>query len=152
MKHTLTHIAPLVAALMLGAAPAAHAAPAGAAAQAEAPVKVVYHINDASVATAALHNVNNELNAAPNTKVVVVAHGKGIDFLLNDAKDGKGNAYEPEVAALKARGVSFRVCHNTLQSRHLNDDAVIMEAEVVPSGVAEVARLQAKEGYVYIKP
>jgi len=27
-----------------------------------------------------------------------------------------------------------------------------MEAKVVPSGVAEVARMQAKEGYVYLKP
>lgn len=152
MKHTLTQIAPLVAALILSAAPAAHAKPVTATAQAEAPVKVVYHINDASVARAALHNIDNHLNAAPDTQIVVVTHGKGIDFLLNDAKDAKGAAYEPEVAALKARGVSFRVCHNTLQSRHLNNDAVIMEADVVPSGVAEVARLEAKEGYVYIKP
>jgi hypothetical protein len=37
-------------------------------------------------------------------------------------------------------------------SRKLGPDAVIMEAKVVPSGVAELARLQAKEGYVYIKP
>jgi intracellular sulfur oxidation DsrE/DsrF family protein len=29
---------------------------------------------------------------------------------------------------------------------------VVMEASVVPSGVAEVARLQAKEGFVYLRP
>jgi intracellular sulfur oxidation DsrE/DsrF family protein len=27
-----------------------------------------------------------------------------------------------------------------------------MEAKIVPSGVAEVARLQAKEGFMYLKP
>lgn len=98
-----------------------------------------------------MNNINNELNASPTDKIVVVAHGKGIDFLLNDAKDDKG-AYESQVAALKNRGVDFRVCNNTLHARKLGPDAVIMEAKVVPSGVAELARLQAKEGYVYIKP
>ncbi|WP_296635415.1 DsrE family protein [Thiobacillus sp. SCN 63-57] len=152
MTRTLT---PLLAALLLATAPMAHAAqPAEAAAPAAAAsdaIKVVYHINDASVARAAMRNVDNELNADPNTKIVVVTHGKGIDFLLNDAKDDKG-AFEPQVAALKNRGVDFRVCNNTLHSRHLGPDAVIMEASVVPSGVAETARLQAKEGYVYMKP
>jgi intracellular sulfur oxidation DsrE/DsrF family protein len=28
----------------------------------------------------------------------------------------------------------------------------MMDAQVVPSGVAEIGRLQAKEGYVYLKP
>jgi len=98
-----------------------------------------------------MRNIDNELNASPTDKIVVVTHGKGIDFLLNDAKDDKG-AFESQVAALKNRGVDFRVCNNTLMSRKLGPDAVIMEAKVVPSGVAELARLQAKEGYVYIKP
>jgi len=114
-------------------------------------VKVIYHINDASVARAAMNNINNELNASPTDRIVVVAHGKGIDFLLNDAKDDKGD-FESQVAALKNRGVDFRVCNNTLHSRKLDSDDVIMEARVVPSGVAELARLQAREGYVYIKP
>lgn len=113
--------------------------------------KVVYHVNDASVARMALRNIENHLNASPGVRIVVVAHGKGIDFLLNDAKDNKG-AYEPQVADLKNRGVEFRVCRNTLKGRNLDDSAVIMEASVVPSGVAEIAHLQAQEGYVYLKP
>jgi hypothetical protein len=113
--------------------------------------KVVYHINDASVARIAMRNVDNHLAAAPDAKIVVVTHGKGIDFLLNDAKDDKG-AYQGQVAGLKEKGVEFRVCRNTLKSRNLGDDAVIMEAQVVPSGVAEIGKLQAKEGYVYLKP
>lgn len=149
MTRVLT---PLLAALLLASVPMAHAAQqAEAAAPAADEIKVVYHINDASVARAAMNNVNNELNASPGDKIVVVAHGKGIDFLLNDAKDDKG-AFEAQVAALKDRGVDFRVCNNTLQSRKLGPDAVIMEAKVVPSGVAEITRLEAKEGYVYIKP
>jgi uncharacterized protein len=151
MIRTLT---PLFTALLLATMPIAHAAPlaeAAAPAAAADEIKVVYHVNDASVARAAMNNINNELNASPNDKIVVVTHGKGIDFLLNDAKDEKG-AFEPQVAALKNRGVDFRVCNNTLNSRKLGPDAVIMEAKVVPSGVAEITRLEAKEGYVYIKP
>jgi len=95
--------------------------------------------------------VENHINAAPDAKIVVVTHGKGIDFLLNEATDDKG-AFAPQVAGLKEKGVEFKVCRNTLKGRKLTDAAVIMEAQVVPSGVAEIGKLQAKEGYVYLKP
>jgi hypothetical protein len=49
-------------------------------------------------------------------------------------------------------GVEFRVCHNTLESRHIDPANVVAEAKVVPSGVAEIVRLQAREGFVYLKP
>jgi intracellular sulfur oxidation DsrE/DsrF family protein len=154
MTRTLT---PLLAALLLAAVPVAQAAPtakaaATAAAPAAAEEKVVYHINDASVARVALRNIQNHITAAPDAKIVVVTHGKGIDFLLNDAKDDKGEPYQTQVAGLKERGVDFRVCRNTLKGRKLDDNAVMMDASVVPSGVAEIGRLQAKEGFVYLKP
>ena len=56
------------------------------------------------------------------------------------------------MSALAARGVVFDVCNNTLQSRKIDPGNLLMETKIVPSGVAEVARLQAKEGYVYLKP
>jgi len=120
-------------------------------AMAEEQEKVVYHINDASLARTALRNMENHLSASPGTRIVVVTHGKGIDFLLNEAKDDKG-PYQAQVAGLVNQGVSFRVCRNTLKSRKLSDADVIVEAGVVPSGVAEVGRLQAREGFVYLKP
>ena len=116
-------------------------------------VKVVYHVNT-GVETAAviLNNINNELNASPSDKIVVVTHGPGIDFLLSDAKDSKGREFSGQVSALAARGVDFRVCHDTLETRTIDAGRLLMESQVVPSGVAEVARLQAKEGFVYLKP
>lgn len=113
--------------------------------------KVVYHINDASNARIAMRNIENHLSASPGAKIVVVTHGKGIDFLLNDAKDDKG-VFQGQVAGLKSQGVDFRVCRNTLKGRNLTDDAVILEGTVVPSGVAEIGKLQAREGFVYLKP
>jgi intracellular sulfur oxidation DsrE/DsrF family protein len=149
MKRTVLLTA-LLAAFAITPIHAAHAA-APQAAAATTQVKVVYHINDASVARIAMRNVENHINADPEAKIVVVTHGKGIDFLLNDAKDEKGK-FAPQVAGLRDRGVEFRVCRNTLKGRKLDDDAVIMEAQVVPSGVAEIGKLQALEGYVYLKP
>jgi hypothetical protein len=152
MTRTLT---PLLAALLLATAPMTHAAPvaeAAAPAAAASEEKVVYHVNDSDNATAALRNIQNHLDAAPDAKIVVVTHGKGIDFLLSGAMDKNGNPYEPNVQALKARGVDFRVCNNTLKSRKIDPGTVLPEASIVPSGVAEIGTLQAQEGYVYLKP
>lgn len=144
---------PLTFALLLGGAPALCAAAAQeSAALAAAQEKVVYHVTDSANAMMALRNAQNHLSASSDVHIVVVTHGNGIDFLLNDAQDSNGNPYEPLVQTLKAKGVDFRVCNNTLKSRKLDAAAVIPEATVVPSGVAEVGRLQAKEGYVYLKP
>jgi len=142
-------LAALGLALSLGLALMATAVPQGLAA--EPAEKVVYHLNDASLARTALRNIENHLSASPEVKIVVVTHGKGIDFLLNEAKDDKG-AFAPQVAGLKEKGVDFRVCRNTLKGRKLDDSAVSMEAQIVPSGVAEIGRLQARDGFVYLKP
>ncbi|MBI1626815.1 DsrE family protein [Comamonas suwonensis] len=116
-------------------------------------IKVVYHVNtDVETAAAILNNISNELNASPSDKIVVVTHGPGVDFLLNNAKDSKGREFSGQVSALAGRGVEFKVCNNTLQTRKIDESRLLMETSIVPSGVAEVARLQAKEGFVYLKP
>ncbi len=120
---------------------------------AEREEKVVYHITDSANATAALNNIRNHLNASPKAKIVVVAHGAGIDFLLDGAKNKNGNPYDVVVQQLVDTGhVQFRVCNNTLEARKIDKKLVIPEATIVPSGVAEVARLQIQEGYAYLKP
>ena len=124
-----------------------------AASAAWAQVKVVYHLNEGiAQASRALPNIRNHLTADPTAKIVVVTHGPGIDFLLDGASNTKGQPFSGDIADLVARGVEFRVCNNTLQSRNISKDKVVMEAQIVPSGVAEVARLQAKDGFVYLRP
>ena len=116
-------------------------------------IKAVYHVNTGVESAARiLGNVTNHLNAEPKAKIVVVTHGAGIGLLLSDAKDDKGREFSGQVSALASRGVEFHVCKNTLESRKIDEDRLLMEAKIVPSGVAEVARLQAKEGFVYLKP
>ncbi|HCY17353.1 MAG: hypothetical protein A2Z93_13495 [Curvibacter sp. GWA2_64_110] len=116
-------------------------------------VKVVYHINtDVNTVPAILNNIRNHMNADPKAKIVVVTHGPGINFLLQDAKDSQGREFSGTVSDLAGKGIEFRVCNNTLSARKINPDRLLMETKIVPSGVAEVARLQALEGYVYLKP
>lgn len=117
--------------------------------------KVVYHIDNAAMqATKGLRNIRNHLDVAPDTKIVVVTHAEGVDFLMEGARDAK-NAdidYGSLVSALKARGVRFEICEITLRSRNLKKDQFTMDAEFTPSGVVRVARLQSREGHAYIKP
>ncbi len=117
--------------------------------------KVVYHIDNAETqATKGLRNVRNHLDVAPDTKIVVVTHAEGIDFLMEGAKDKKNPNidYASLVSALKARGVRFEVCEITLRTRNIKKDQFIMDAEFTPSGVVRIGQLQAREKYAYIKP
>lgn len=117
--------------------------------------KVVYHIdNSEAQATKALRNLRNHLDVAPQTKIVVVAHAEGIDFLMEDATDPKNPdiTYPSLVSTLTARGVSFEICEITLKNRGLQRDRFVMDAGFTPSGVARITQLQLHEGYAYIKP
>lgn len=115
--------------------------------------KVVYHVNDTGAQAAnALRNVGNHLEVNPKAKIVVVTHAQGVDFLIDGAKDRNGNPYNATVEDLKMRGVRFDVCEITLRNRKLPRSEFIAEATFVPSGVAEITRLQQREGYAYLRP
>ena len=115
--------------------------------------KVVYHVNEGlAQASNGLRNINNHLEVNPDAKIVVVTHALGVDFLMKGAKDANGNKYEDLVERLSQRGVQFDVCDITLRNRKLTRDHFIEYATFVPSGVAEVTRLQQREGYAYLRP
>lgn len=127
--------------------------------------KVVYHINgdDPKQQAAALGNVQNHINAVgeDNLDIKVVMHGNGLSLLLFPDQQAKtkmkaANATEAmqvKVEGLKQQGVQFQVCANTMKGRQIPMEALyqVSEADIVPSGVAQLAILQA-QGYAYIKP
>ena len=117
--------------------------------------KAVYHIDNAELqATKGLRNVRNHLDVAPDTKIIVVTHANGVDFLMEGAKD-KANPnvnYAALVSDLKARGVKFEVCEITLKIRDLNKNQFILDVDFTPSGVARIGQLQSREKFAYIKP
>ena len=117
--------------------------------------KVVYHIDNAETqATKGLRNIRNHLDVAPDTKIVVVTHADGVDFLMEGAKDIKNPNvdYSSLVSALKARGVRFEICEITLRNRTLKKEQFNLDAEFTPSGVVRIGQLQSREKYAYIKP
>jgi intracellular sulfur oxidation DsrE/DsrF family protein len=120
--------------------------------------KVVYHINynggsDDKAYRGALRNIQNHINAvgADNLELKVVLHGNGVGLL----KSAKSNQkLQMDVTNLKTQQVSFHVCNNTLAGRKIDYNTDLFEVfddDIVPSGVAELSRLQ-QMGYTYIKP
>ena len=127
------------------------AEPAKAATRAHVPT-VVYHINDSSRAIPLIRSLGNHRRADAKVKLVVVALGDGIDFLLAGAADERGNSYDALVDPLMLDGVEFKVCGNTLTARKLSASKLMPDVEVVPAGVVEITRLQLEDGAAYIKP
>jgi len=124
------------------------AAPAAA-----GPVKVVYHLTlGLEEAQRGIGNIRNHLAADPSARIVVVGNGDGILFMLDGAKDRNGNPFEVGIQELKGRGVDFRLCNNTLINSKIERGRVLPEVNLVTSGVAEAARLQAHEAFVYLRP
>lgn len=128
--------------------------------------KVVYHINydNPKKQAGALRNIQNHINAVgkENLDLKVVMHGKGLTLLLEPGSAGNtkfkaGNAtdqMQAKIAGLKDQGVGFQVCANTLRGKKISYESDlydVSQADIVPSGVAELAHLQA-QGYTYIKP
>lgn len=120
---------------------------------AERPDRVVYHFSEAGEQPSrGLQYIRNHLEADPMVKIVVVTHAAGVDFLMKDAKTPRGNAYRSVIEELELQDVKFVVCEITLRERNLGRDQFVEQAGFVRSGVAEIARLQQREGHAYIKP
>lgn len=98
---------------------------------------------------AVLNNVDNVRKALgpDSTQVEVVMHAKGIGLALSetDAAD-----LQRRVSELARAGVVFAACANTLEKRNLSREALLPQAVVVDSGVAEIVRKQ-EQGWAYIK-
>jgi uncharacterized protein len=114
-------------------------------------IRVVYHIAGSDNVAANLRTLKNHLDAMPDLQVVVVAHSDGIKFLLQGAKDAEGQPYVSVLRELRERSVEFRVCTNTLTRQQIDTRTVVPEAVLVPSGIAEISRLQRREGYSYLR-
>lgn len=129
--------------------------------------KVVYHINydNPKQQAGAMRNVQNHINAVgkENLDLRVVMHGNGVslvmypDALGSVQKFKNANATEQMQATidgLKNQGVAFNICANTLKGRGVSyEDHLynVDQSDIVPSGVAELAHLQA-QGFTYLKP
>ena len=117
--------------------------------------KVVYHFNfdNEKRQIAGLRNIQNHINATggDNLDLRVVMHGNGISLMETALSDPD---VQTRIDSLKLQGVEFNVCANTLRGRDIDfetDLYDVLESDIVPSGVAEIAHLQS-QGYSYIRP
>ncbi|OYW48130.1 MAG: hypothetical protein B7Y36_16415 [Novosphingobium sp. 28-62-57] len=107
--------------------------------------------DDKSYAQRLLRNIGAHVAATDGkVEIRVVSFAAGAKLFLmakEDADLAKG------LDSLRAKGVKFLICNNTLQGMKLKPTDLygVTEADVVPSGVAEIARLQGM-GFVYIHP
>jgi intracellular sulfur oxidation DsrE/DsrF family protein len=117
--------------------------------------KVIYHVNykDEKRQKGAMRNIQNHINAVgkENLDIRVVMHSGGFTLLkrANENPD-----FKQKVDNLKDQGVKFNICANTLRGKKIDYKTQlhdVEEADIVPSGVAEIAHLQ-DQGYSYIRP
>jgi intracellular sulfur oxidation DsrE/DsrF family protein len=98
-----------------------------------------------------LRNIGAHVAATEgNVEIRLVSFSGGVKVFQQAKTD-------PELAkaidAVREKNVRLLVCRNTMRALNLTVDDVygLTEADIVPSGVAELARLQGM-GFVYIHP
>lgn len=111
------------------------------------PHRIIFHLTspDTAAYRALTRQLNNTLDYWPDAQIEVVAHNKGIAMLLKE----KTNV-QPEITALKTRGIQFTACENTMKQQKLEKTQIITESGFVPVGIAQVVTRQ-EEGWAYIK-
>ena len=98
-----------------------------------------------------LRNIANHIEATGGkVEIRVVDFGPGVQMLVMAKTDP---ALAASIDGLRAKGVRFLVCRNTLRGMKLTpaDLYNVPGADVVPAGVAELARLQGL-GFVLVHP
>jgi intracellular sulfur oxidation DsrE/DsrF family protein len=109
-----------------------------------------------------LTNMNNHLSVYEfdnmRVKLVVVTHGAGVQFFLDDVADTPwaGNKIDPDLykrfTGLTKFGVEAYLCEITFKNNKIDLAKAKSDPflKFVPSGVATVAELQSK-GFAYVK-
>ncbi len=117
-------------------------------AQTKAKHRVVIQLSNADTASwrMAVKNMKNlKKGWGDDVQIEVVVHGPGISFLLKD----KTTVYD-YIQALKAQGVVFVACENTIRERNVNKADIVPEAGFVPMGVGEIV-MKEEDGWSYLK-
>lgn len=109
--------------------------------------RIVFHVatGDTLAYRALTKQLSNVLAYWPTASLEVVIHNKGIGFMRRDQ-----SVFEPEIQALKSKGVVFAVCENTMKQQKLTKDQILGQAIFVPVGLAELV-IRQEEGWSYIK-
>ncbi len=112
---------------------------------------VVFHLDADGHANRALRQIGRQLEASPDVPIRVILIASAVNIALEGAKDDHGGLYSAQIEQLLANGVQFFACENTLLSFNIPADRLAFGIDTVPSGVAELTRLQLERQFAYIK-
>ena len=112
---------------------------------------VVFHLDSETTMNRMLAQVARHHAFNPDIEARVILIGNGVKPALEGAKDANGGQYSAQMEQLMASGIRIFACEATLNYYNLTEDNLAFGVETVPSGVAALGRLQAREGWGYIK-
>lgn len=124
---------------------------APSAAVAETTPGVAFHVDSDAHMNRMLRQVARHHAANPDIPVRVILIAEGVRAALEGAEDANGGSYSAQMEQLLAAGVRIFACENTLISFNWSAEDLAFGIETVPSGIAELGRLQVKEQWAYIK-
>lgn len=109
--------------------------------------KIIWEIasGDTSVQRMLYRQINNVLNAAPDTKIELVYHGQAIYALLRDT-----GFYKAEMIDVQRRGINIVACNNSLRNRGIDSSRLSTNISIVPVAILEISKKQS-EGWSYIR-
>ena len=116
---------------------------------------IVQHVNyfDVKRSIGARRNAQNHINALGqgNHEVRFVLHGNEVELLRKATQESPDAA--DHIDSLRSHVLQFNICATTLKGRKiaLDDLHFAEQHDIVPSGVAEISKLQQYR-FVYLRP
>ena len=109
--------------------------------------KIVFQMvsKDTSDHSALIRQINNIIKLEPKTKIEVVCHGPGINFILREK-----TLVSADIHDLAIKKVDFVGCEYTMFQKNIKRDQLIDDCRTVPGGIMEIVYKQDK-GWSYIK-
>ena len=112
---------------------------------------VVFHLDSDTRMNRMLRQVARHHSFNPDIPTRVILIAEGVKPAIDGAVDANGGKYSAQMEQLLASGIRIFACEATLNFYNLTEDELAFGVETVPSGVAELGRLQAQERWGYIK-
>ena len=112
---------------------------------------VAVHLDSIAHINRAIRQVERLVDAHPGTPVQLILIASAVEPALEGAMDKNGGLYSAQLEQLLAKGVGIFACETTLISLSKRPDELTFGVDTVPSGIAELARLQLESDYAYLK-
>ncbi len=114
--------------------------------QSNSNMKAIFHVDQIERLDLALNNIIHVLEIEPTMEIELLAHGNAVQGFLVE-----GNTNLSTIETLSHQGVTFALCHHSLDKFQLSQEQLSTAVTVVPAGAYELIKKQT-EGFSYIKP